>query len=209
MQNSLLVFGTKNFNKSLDEIREYLDFSVIFFNNDTSLNKQIANINALLVDSEICENLENLKLINSVNDKPVLLAEKYGFIKKCIHTDKIFFPLTLSDFNNRVLNLIISKKFNQNSSLKIKEYIIDKNKKKLKRGSLSIVVTEREIQLIELLFNETKPFTKKNLLKQLWNYSEDADTHTIETHIYRLRKKIFDKFSDKNFIVNTKVGYSI
>ena len=209
MQNSLLVFGTKNFNKSLDEIREYLDFSVFFFNNDTSLNKQISNINALLVDSEICENLENLKSINSVNDKPVLLAERYGFMKKCIHTDKIFFPLLLSDFNNRVLNLIISEKFNQNSSLKIKEYIIDKNKKKLKRGRLSIVVTEREIQLIELLFNETKPFTKKNLLKQLWNYSEDADTHTIETHIYRLRKKIFDKFSDKNFIVNTKVGYSI
>jgi hypothetical protein len=209
MQNSLLVFGTKNFNKSLDEIKEYLDFSVFFFNNDTSLNKQISNINALLVDSEICENLENLKSINSVNDKPVLLAERYGFKKKCIHTDKIFFPLSLSNFNNSVLNLIISEKFNQNSSLKIKEYIIDKNKKKLKRGSLSIVVTEREIQLIELLFNETKPFTKKNLLKQLWNYSEDADTHTIETHIYRLRKKIFDKFSDKNFIVNTKVGYSI
>ena len=82
-------------------------------------------------------------------------------------------------------------------------------KKKLKKGDLFIIITEREVQLIELLFNEKKPISKNILLKKLWRYAEDADTHTVETHIYRLRKKILDKFQDKNFIINSKLGYSI
>ena len=59
------------------------------------------------------------------------------------------------------------------------------------------------------MFNEKKPISKNNLLKQIWKYSDNADTHTVETHIYRLRKKIFDQFQDENFIINLKSGYSI
>ena len=76
-------------------------------------------------------------------------------------------------------------------------------------SSLSIVVTEKEVQLIELLFNSTKHLKKKIILQEVWKYSSDADTHTVETHIYRLRKKIIDKFQDDNFIINTKSGYII
>jgi len=209
MKKSLLVFGTKNFNSSLNEIKEYLDFSLTFFNNNTLLSDKISTINALLIDTEVCNVATNIVLINSVNNKPVLLIEKQGFLNKCNYTDKISFPLIISDFNTRIVNLITSKKFNQNSSLKIKEYTIDKNEKKLKKDNLSITVTEREIQLIELLFNENKPLSKNILLKKIWNYSEDADTHTVETHIYRLRKKILGKFNDTNFIINLKAGYSI
>jgi len=209
MKNILLVFGTKNFNISLYEIKEYLDFSLIFFNDDTVFNNEISNINALLVDSEVCNDSKNLTLINSVNNKPVIYIEKAGFTKKCNHTDKIIFPLIVSNFNTRIVNLLTSKKFNQNSSLKIKDYIIDKNEKILKKNDLSINVTEREIQLIDLLFNEKNPISKNNLLKQIWKYSDNADTHTVETHIYRLRKKIFDQFQDENFIINLKSGYSI
>ena len=115
----------------------------------------------------------------------------------------------MPEFNSKVINLITSKKFNQNSSIKIKEYIIDKNEKKLTIDDSSITVTEREIQLIELLFNEKKPISKKIILKKVWKYSEDADTHTVQTHIYRLRKKILEEFNDENFIINTKLGYTI
>jgi DNA-binding response OmpR family regulator len=118
-------------------------------------------------------------------------------------------PLSLIEISNKISNLIIVKKFNQNSSIKIKEYTIDKNEKKMKRNDLSITITEREIQLIELLFNEKKPISKNGLLKKIWKYSEDVDTHTVETHIYRLRKKILNNFNDENFIINTKAGYSI
>jgi two-component SAPR family response regulator len=208
MKNSLLVLGTKNFNNSLNEIKEYLDFSLFFFNNDTLFNDKISSINALLVQNEICNDPGNISFLNSIN-KPILLIEKNGFPNKCNYSDKIILPLTFSDLNTKILAAITAEKFNKNSSLRIKEYTIDKNEKKLKKKNLSIYITEREIQLIELLFNEKKSVSKNNLLKKIWKYSDNADTHTVETHIYRLRKKILNKFNDENFIINSKPGYSI
>ena len=70
-----------------------------------------------------------------------------------------------------------------------------------------IILTEKEVQLLELLLNNQKPISKDNILSSVWNYSSDADTHTVETHIYRLRKKIIDKFMDEKFILNNKDGY--
>ena len=209
MKNNLLVFGTKNLNNSLNEIKEYLDFTLFFFENNTFFNDQIFIVSALLVDSEVCNDFKNLSLINSITDKPILLIEKPGIINKCNYTDKINLPLTLLDLNSRIVNFITSAKFKKNSYLKKKKYIIDKNEKKLKKKNLSISVTEKEITLIELLFNEKKPLSKNFLLKEIWKYSEDADTHTVETHIYRLRKKILKTFNDENFIINSKDGYFV
>ena len=70
-----------------------------------------------------------------------------------------------------------------------------------------IILTEKEIQLLELFLDKKKPISKDNILSTVWNYSVDADTHTVETHIYRLRKKINDKFMDQKFILNNKTGY--
>ena len=72
-----------------------------------------------------------------------------------------------------------------------------------------ITLTEKEIQLLELFLNNKKPITKNFILSSVWNYSTDADTHTVETHIYRLRKKINETFLDENFILNDKEGYCI
>ena len=82
-------------------------------------------------------------------------------------------------------------------------------KKKLSKKNSSIVLTEKEIQLIELLLNNSKPISKDKILSTVWNYSTDADTHTVETHIYRLRKKISDNFMDDKFIFNKKDGYHL
>ena len=210
MKNSLLIFGTNNFNNSINEIKEYLDFSLIFFNHNTSfLDTIISTINGVLVDSDTCNTATNLHLINSIKDKPILFFKRQGFSKKCNYTDTIFFPLILSDLNLRIINLISSEKFNQNSSIEIKEYKINKNEKKLKKDDLFISLTEKEIELIEILYNEKKSLSKSVLLKKIWKYSEVADTHTVETHIYRPRKKILIKFNDEKFIVNFKEGYSI
>ena len=70
-------------------------------------------------------------------------------------------------------------------------------------------MTEKEVQLLELFLINNKTISKNEILALVWNYSPDADTHTVETHIYRLRKKISDKFSDENFILNNKEGYII
>ena len=118
-------------------------------------------------------------------------------------------PLTLKEINSFVEDITVKKVFSENSSIKIKNYFLNKNEKKLSKENTEIVLTEREIQLLELLLKINKPISKDKILSSVWNYASDADTHTVETHIYRLRKKINDKFFDNNFIINTKNGYSL
>ena len=101
------------------------------------------------------------------------------------------------------------KKFNKNSSIKINDYLLDKNEKKISKNNIFVTLTEKEIQLLELLLKNKNPVSKNVILSTVWNYSTDADTHTVETHIYRLRKKIHDKFYDEDFILNNKNGYSL
>ena len=211
MKNNLLIFGTKNFNNSFNEIKEYLNFSLVFYSKDYLLESSISKINSVLVDSEVCSDIEILNSINMIKNKPTLLLKKKNYSNsiKLIYDDVVNLPSSLIEISNKITNLITSKKFIQNSSVKIKDYIIDKNERKLKKEKMSMIVTEREIQLIELLFNEKKPLSKNHILKRVWKYADNADTHTIETHIYRLRKKILSIFKDKNFIINSKDGYSI
>jgi DNA-binding response OmpR family regulator len=211
MKNNLLIFGTKNFNNSLNEIKEYLNFSLVFYNKHSFLESSIKSINCVLLYSEKSNDADTLSLINKLKNKPLLLLKKQNFnsIINFNCNDTVTLPLNLLEISNRINNLITTQKFNQNSFLKIKEYIVDKNERKLKKESLSINITEREIELIELLFSEKKPLSKKNILKKVWKYADDTDTHTLETHVYRLRKKISDQFKDENFIINLKDGYSI
>ena len=211
MKNSLLVFGTKNFNNSLNEIKEYFDFSLIFFDLNNFSESSLHSIQFLIVDSDICDNADVLSLLNKAKNKPLLLVQKSNSIsvKNLVYDEKIILPLNFTDFTSQIINFIASNNFNKNSSIKINEYLIDKNKRLLKKGKISVNVTEREIQLIELLFNEQNPLSKSIILNQIWKYADDTDTHTIETHIYRLKKKIFNKFNDANFISSSKNGYTI
>ena len=86
---------------------------------------------------------------------------------------------------------------------------MDKNEKKLIKDKNYILLTEKEIQLLELFLGNKKPISKNIILKEVWKYSTSADTHTVETHIHRLRKKILIKFGDSNFIKNNNKGYYI
>ena len=116
-------------------------------------------------------------------------------------------PTTLKEINSVVENTVAKKQFNLNSSIVVKKYLLNKNEKKLSKSNDYLILTEKEVQLIELLLNHKKPISKINILSSVWNYSSDADTHTVETHIYRLRKKISNKFKDEKFIYNNKDGY--
>jgi len=208
MNSKLLIFGSKNFNNSINEVREYLNFSLFFFD-FTKMSYSIdSSISAIIVDSQILD-LHNLDKINTIQNKPILLLETLGNSKKCNYSDKILLPTSLDDLTSKIMKIISSFEFSINSELKIKEYILDKNEKKLIKDNTYIHITEREAKLIELLFNEKKSLTKNYILKKIWHYSDNADTHTLETHIYRLRKKIFIKFNDNKFILNFKKGYII
>ena len=127
--------------------------------------------------------------------------------KKDQFNEVISLPVKLSDLNQIVENAVIKKNFIKNSSILIKQYKLDKNEKRLIKDKNFILLTEKEIQLLELFLDNKKPISKNTILKEVWKYSTSADTHTVETHIYRLRKKIKSKFLDENFILNSKDGY--
>ena len=110
-----------------------------------------------------------------------------------------------------ILSIALSALFNWIILYVTKKYSFKKssivNEKRLVKDKNYISLTEKEIQLLELLLLNKKPISKNKILEEVWKYSTSADTHTVETHIYRLRKKIKSKFKDENFILNDKNGY--
>ena len=86
---------------------------------------------------------------------------------------------------------------------------MDINSRELKKDKLSLKLTERETDMILYLNNSKKPVNVEKLEKEIWLHSSDLETHTVETHIYRLRKKMSEIFGDENFILNTQNGYTI
>ena len=100
-------------------------------------------------------------------------------------------------------------KFKKRSLINLGEYIIDKNERKIKKEDLELQLTEKEINFLILFSQNKEPVSRDYVLKNVWNYSLESDTHTVETHIHRLRKKILNKFKDNNFIKNNEKGYFI
>ena len=209
MSLELLVIGSKNFNNTIEEIKDNLEYSILFFDFNAPLYDTSSLIAGVLVDSNICESKTNLDFINNFKNKPILFLQNSNINHQNNFDNKMLLPVSLVDLKNKIKSLITSSKFKLDSSIKIKNYILNKNERKLLQLNLSISLTEREIQLIELLFRENKPLSKNFILQKIWKYSKDADTHTVETHIYRLRKKISNKFRDDNFILNLNNGYLI
>ena len=146
---------------------------------------------------KLLKDCKKIKILVSYNSKK----------KKDQFNEVIYLPVKIPDLNQIVENAVIKKNFNKNSSISIKQYKLDKNEKRLIKDKIFILLTEKEIQLLELFLDNKKPISKNIILKEVWKYSTSADTHTVETHIYRLRKKIKSKFSDENFILNNKDGY--
>ena len=208
MKPNVIIFGTENFNKSFIEVKDQFDFNFNFFDGNVDA-KKFSETNVFLVDVDMLQKSEIKKLIISLNDKKILLIDRPNISSKINFNEKIVRPFELMDLNKRLTHMLSSLKFNINSSINIKNYILDKNEKKLKKGHNYVILTEREIQLLELLFNQKKSVTKNFILREVWNYAEDADTHTVETHVYRLRKKIKEKFLDDELIINNHEGYSI
>jgi len=192
--------GPISFSTTLNELKPFLKFNSI-------IEKNSLDFDVILFHEEALNNKEAKKLIENSNSLKIFASSN----KKSSNNYDAFLelPSSLKEFNIVVENVAAKKIFIKNSSIKIKEYLLNKNEKKLTKNNNEIILTDKEIQLLELLLNVKKPISKDKILSSVWNYSSDADTHTVETHIYRLRKKINDKFLDENFIVNKKDGYSL
>ena len=204
---NVLIIGPSHFISTLNELKTFLKFNL--FSNENKSPVTIPDY----IDVLICHNqdIQNFKKINNLDKLQIIkiLASnsKDKLLKNFDHV--INLPTTLNDLNKVVEQAAIKKKFHQNSSIKVKGYLLDKNEKKLIKNDKSIILTEKEIQLIELFSKKNEPLSKNLILSTVWNYSSEADTHTVETHIYRLRKKINKIFEDENFIINTKKGYKL
>tara|TARA_B110000285_G_scaffold8222_1_gene8452 strand:+ start:1695 stop:2276 length:582 start_codon:yes stop_codon:yes gene_type:complete len=192
MQNVFII----NFNllyEILDEIKENLSFKVIKFEKEKDFKKE----NELSIENYLIITQNNFKQLR--NDKV--------FDKNLLHFDDL--PLTLSKLIEKINIKLIKLKFNHQSKIVIKDYELNLNSKFFSKDSLSLKLTEKEIEIILYLNSKKTKHDVANLQKNIWGYSTNMETHTVETHIYRLRKKISDLFEDNNFISSDKSGYFI
>ena len=205
-KNIILAFGNKEFNNSLIELKNYLNFSLKTVE-DISDIKQIENYQGIIVHEDALKDKRLQDIFKNENINKIIFYNSKK-IKEKEPMEKLVLPATVDQINSIVMNNIVKKEFKINSSLRINNYKLDKNLRRLIKHDISLELTEKEIELIELLYK--KSFTKKKeILAIIWKYASDADTHTVETHIYRLRKKIKKIFNDESFIRNEKKGYTI
>ena len=119
------------------------------------------------------------------------------------------FPISVFKLIEKLNIEILKLKFNQQSDIKIGNYIFNINSREMKNKNKNLKLTEKEINSIMYLFTSQIPVKVQELQAKVWGYNLDLETHTVETHIYRLRKKILHKFKDNNFIHSSNEGYQI
>lgn len=164
-------------------------------------------INYYNSESEILK-LEESKKIN-INYSTIILKKPS---KKINEKNVIVFeelPNRIDKIIDKINIHLIKQKYNLQSNVKIGEYSLDLNSRKIFKNQKKLDLTEREIDILIFLSKQKEPQKIDILQNKVWNYSSNLETHTVETHIYRLRKKIKDTFNDDNFIISKKDGYII
>lgn len=196
--SKVIILGPSSFVSTLNELKTFLKFNPL--SGDLNIDHDI-----ILFHNDALKDDKQKNFIEKSKSIKICAVNKKETINNW--DAKLELPATLKEINAIVENTLAKKKFNKNSSIEIKSYLLNKNEKKFSKLDEFIILTEKEVHLLELFLNSKKPISKNIILSTVWNYSADADTHTVETHIYRLRKKISDKFKDDKFILNNKDGY--
>ena len=192
MQN-VFIINYNSLYEILDEIKENLSFKIIKFENEEDFEKKfdLDRLDYLVISKTDRKLLPNI----NITDKNFL-----GFND---------LPLSFKKLLELINIKLIKLKFNQQSKITIKGYELNLNSKFFSKGSLKLKLTEKEIEIILYLNDKKIKQNVADLQKNIWGYSVNMETHTVETHIYRLRKKISDLFKDENFILSHKNGYFI
>lgn len=184
MQN-LIIYKFTQLYDIFEEISFYLNFKITCVDNQNSLDDKLKILN----NSLIISNKRHLNLDNQF----VLENTPMNIIK------------LLEEINIKFLKL----KSNTQSKIVINKYLINLNSREISYSDFKVKLTEKEIDTIIYLFNAKKSVEINELQKKVWSYQTDIETHTVETHIYRLRKKILSTFGDDKFILSNKKGYQI
>jgi len=180
----------------LAEIKSLFSFHIFNFINTKDFLHQRNNNNLNVLSSIIISKKSNNFLLSSkaINSKDLILIDA---------------PIRIDQLIDKINIFLIKKKYEFQSQLNIKNYIVNLNTKTISNNLNSLKLTEREIDIILFLKEKNLPQSVITLQSEVWNYSAKLETHTVETHIYRLRKKIKNQFNDEDFILSLKDGYLI
>tara|TARA_Y100000590_G_scaffold239962_1_gene269867 strand:+ start:7343 stop:7906 length:564 start_codon:yes stop_codon:yes gene_type:complete len=182
---NLIIYDFQILFNILEEIEENLNFKLLNISkNDFSKIKLKKSTNYIIISKKKINNLENQVLFN-------------------------IYPLKITKLIETININFLKNKFNKQSEIDIGLYKINLNSRKMFSNERTLDLTEKEADIILFLKNSTKPVTISELQSKVWGYNSRLDTHTVETHIYRLRKKISNKFNNDKFIISSKLGYNI
>ncbi len=193
VNQKLYIINLNNFFDVINELKEHLDIDIFKYDErkfflDKFEKKEISLKNSIIIVPE----------------------DEYNSFLKYIKEDSLIKfrpPINFFRFLENLNVRFIQKSFQDQSSIKIKNFVLDTNSRTLKKNNKNLKLTEREIDMILFLKNAENPVNIATLEKEIWRYSSELETHTVETHIYRLRKKIKDEFGDDDLILSKKNGY--
>ena len=180
---NLLIYDSQSLYEILNEVSEFLNFNLI----------NISKENFSIRDLDKYDDYIILVNKNSFKNSNQLIFNEY--------------PIKISKLIEKINIEFLKKKFNKQSDIKVGSYVIDINSRVLMRNDIKLDVTEKEINTIIYLVKNNKPISIKELQENVWGHQSKLETHTVETHIHRLRKKIKDKFNDDQFIISKEEGY--
>ncbi len=180
---TLVIYDFKVLYEILTEIENYLNFNLIKINKLKELNSN---------------SLENYLVISNKKKKDV---EEQIIVNK--------FPIDINKLIESINVKFLKNKYSQQSEINLGNYKLNLNTRSIHKNGTSLNLTEREANILIFLNNSKKPVNISKLQTEVWGHNSKLETHTVETHIYRLRKKINNLFNDKSFIKSSKSGYII
>ena len=182
---NLIIYKFNGLYQILEELGLDLNFKIIVADNEESLNHETKKTHNYLIISN----------------------KKYSDIHNQFVLD--YTPINIFKLIEKINIEFLKLQFNSQSEVIVKNYNIDLNSREILKNNIKLKLTEKEINTITYLSKSDKPVSVDELQEKVWSYQSDIETHTVETHIYRLRKKILNTFNDNNFIISEKNGYQI
>ena len=182
---NLIVYKFQSLYHILEELSSNLNFTIVKSENENALNNQIKEFkNYIIITKSKNLNFHNVISIDNL-------------------------PLNIFKLIEKINVSLLKSQFSEQSQFIINDYIIDLNSREIISKNKKLKLTEKEIDTIIYLSKNKVPVSINELQKNVWSYQSDIETHTVETHVYRLRKKFLKTFKDENFIISNKGGYFI
>ena len=212
-KQTINIVGVHTLYNIFEEIKDNLSFNVANFDKKDNFLKLYRENKIDIANSLILTKAENKDLFvkkNNINKQNIFLFyNKDNNYDINLEYNLLKYPIEIYSLIEKINIQLIKQKYNYQSKIKLNDYYLDLNSRNIAKKDKSLKLTEREMDIILFLNDKKKPQKINILQSQVWEYSSDLETHTVETHIYRLRKKINNKFKDNKFIISTDEGYII